>query len=62
MVWVVSNNVAVRRSLVDSHLRNGQDFADDFPLADWLVSCKANRLPNLLQTFLLFLDEIAYLN
>jgi hypothetical protein len=59
MAWVISNNVAARRSLVDSHLRNGQDFTDDFPLADWLVSCKANQLPNLLLTLLLFLDEIA---
>ena len=62
MAWIISNNAAARRLLVNSHLRNGQDFTDDFPLADWLVSWKANQLPNLLLTFLLYLDELAYLN
>ena len=59
MAWVISNDVVVRRLLVDSLLRNGQDFTDDFPLVDWLVSCKANQLPNLLLVFLLYLDELA---
>jgi hypothetical protein len=57
MAWFVNNNTAVRRLLVDSHLRNGQDFTADFPLVDWLVSCKADKLPNLLLTFLLYLDK-----
>jgi len=59
MAWVISENVVARRVLVSSHLRNGQDFTDDFPLANWLVSCKANQLPNLLLVFLLYLDQLA---
>ena len=59
MAWVISENVVARRVLVGSHLRNGQDFTDDFPLANWLVSCKANQLPNLLLVFLLYLDQLA---
>ena len=59
MAWVISENVVARRVLVGSHLHNGQDFTDDFPLANWLVSCKANQLPNLLLVFLLYLDQLA---
>lgn len=59
MAWIISKNLEVRRLLIESDLRQGQDFTLEFPLANWIVSCKADRLPNLLLTLLLYFESVA---
>lgn len=58
MAWLVGSDPAVRRILVESHLRHGQDFTPDFPLSRWIVSSKPDTLPNILLVLLLYLDSV----
>lgn len=58
MAWIISKNEEVRRILVESCIRDGQDFTPDFPLASWIMSSKSHRLPNILLTLLVYLDCI----